>query len=200
MAASDHYFSASPTAKSRPGVVRVQARGLAFELGTDRGVFSPGRLDPGTAFLLADAPAPPPTGTFLDLGCGYGPIACTLGLLSPEATVRAVDVNERSLELCRANAVALGLTNVVVTHADDTAPGPFDLIWSNPPIRIGKPALHDLLLTWLDRLAPDGVAVLVVGRNLGADSLQDWLGSQGHRTERLASKKGYRLLLTHARG
>jgi hypothetical protein len=64
----------------------------------------------------------------------------------------------------------------------------------NPPIRIGKAALHDLLLGWLDRLTPDGRAVLVVGRNLGADSLQRWLGEQGFPTDRLASKRGYRLL------
>ena len=70
--------------------------------------------------------------------------------------------------------------------ADET----YDEIWSNPPIRIGKDALHDLLLTWLPRLAPDGRAVLVVGKNLGADSLQRWLGEQGWPTERLAEREG----------
>jgi 16S rRNA G1207 methylase RsmC len=70
----------------------------------------------------------------------------------------------------------------------------FDEIWSNPPIRIGKEPLHALLLTWLPRLAPGGRAVLVVGKNLGADSLQRWLGEQGYPTTRLASAKGFRVL------
>lgn len=192
---ADHYFSESPTARRRPGHVLVEIEGDAVELATDSATFSPRRLDPGTAFLLDAAPPPPAAGTFLDLGCGYGPIAVSLARRSPAARVVAVDVNERSRELCARNAATLGCDNVEVHVPDDVdAALRFDLIWSNPPIRIGKAALHELLLRWLDRLAPDGRAVLVVGRNLGADSLQRWLTEQGFPTERLASKRGYRLL------
>jgi 16S rRNA (guanine1207-N2)-methyltransferase len=175
--------------------VVVDVHGDRFELATDSATFSPRRLDPGTAFLLDAAPAAPSTGTFLDLGCGYGPIATSLARERPGARVVAIDVNERSRELCARNAASLGCTNVEVLAPEDVDPSlRFDLIWSNPPIRIGKEALHDLLLLWLQRLAPEGRAVLVVGRNLGADSLQRWLGEQGFPTERLASKRGYRLL------
>ena len=31
---------------------------------------------------------------------------------------------------------------------------------SNPPIRVGKPALHALLLQWLPRLTPEGRAAM----------------------------------------
>lgn len=172
----------------------MQVRGLDVDLRSDRGTFSPGRIDPGTRFLLESAPEPPPVGRFLDLGCGYGPIAITVALLAPGAEVLAVDVNERSRALTDDNARSLGLGNVVVSAPDDVAPGDIDLIWANPPIRIGKDALHDLLLEWLGRLAPTGSAVLVVNRHLGADSLQRWLTEHGFPTERLASKKGYRLL------
>jgi len=174
----------------------VEAAGDRFSLRTDAGTFSPRRLDPGTAFLLDAAPAPPAAGTFLDLGCGYGPIAISLARRSPGAGVVAVDVNERSRDLCAANAADLGCGNVEVAAPEEVDPDlRFDLVWSNPPIRIGKAALHDLLGTWLGRLAPGGRAVLVVGRNLGADSLQRWLvDEQGLPTERLASKRGYRLL------
>ena len=189
------YFAASPSSRSRPGRVRVSLRGLQFELETDRGTFSPDRLDPGTRFLLEQAPPPPEHGRFLDLGCGYGPIACVLATLAPAAEVVAVDVNERSRRLCRQNADRLGLGNVVVAAPDDVA-GPFDLVWSNPPIRIGKAALHDVLARWLGQMAPEGEAVLVVNRHLGADSLQRWLTDQGMPTDRLASKKGYRLFRT----
>lgn len=172
----------------------MATRGLSFDLTTDRSTFSPTRLDPGTALLLGAAPDPPDHGRFLDLGCGYGPIACALAQLAPGADVVAIDVNERARDLCAANAAALGLTNVSVCSPDDADDGTFDLIWTNPPIRVGKAALHEVLLRWLGRLAPTGAAVLVVNRHLGADSLQRWLSDEGFPAERLASKKGYRLL------
>ena len=192
---SGQYFEAQPTARSRPGMVVVRAAGDRFSLATDAATFSPRRLDPGTELLLEQAPPPPATGTFVDVGCGYGPIALSLARRSSEATVWAVDVNERARSLCATNAAALGCERVVVSSPEDVPANlVVDLIWSNPPIRIGKPALHDLLATWLDRLAPGGQAVLVVGRNLGADSLQRWLEDRGWPTDRLASKRGYRLL------
>jgi 16S rRNA (guanine1207-N2)-methyltransferase len=188
---SQHYFSARPQAPHRPGLVRVILPDLYLELETDAGVFSPGRLDPGTRLLLDQAPPPPATGDLLDLGCGYGPVACVLAARSPGATVWAVDVNERALELCQRNAEQAGLANVrCVTPG--AHPGRAGAIWSNPPVRIGKEALHELLRGWLTRL--DGQAHLVVARNLGADSLAAWLAAQGWPATRLAARSGYRLL------
>jgi len=192
---TDHYFSARPRAAHRPGQVRVILPDVYLELATDAGVFSPGRLDPGTRLLLEESPAPPASGDLLDLGCGYGPIACALAARAPEASVWAVDVNERALELCARNARAAGLANVrCVTPGDASLPARFPAIWSNPPVRIGKDALHALLGHWLARLTPDGSAYLVVGRNLGADSLHRWLAGQGWPVTRLAARSGYRLL------
>jgi 16S rRNA (guanine1207-N2)-methyltransferase len=189
------YFEERPAVASAAEDVDVVVPGAAFRMRTDRGVFSHGRLDPGTAILLRAAPAPPAAGVGLDLGCGAGPIAVTMALRSPRLTVWAIDVNERARALCAANAAAAGATNVTVVEPDDVPPDTrFDVIWSNPPIRIGKPALHELLLTRLGRLAPDGLAVLVVHKHLGADSLHRWLVSQGYPTERLASTNGYRVL------
>jgi 16S rRNA (guanine1207-N2)-methyltransferase len=193
---SQHYFEARPQAAHRPGLVRVVLPDVYLELATDSGVFSPGRLDPGTRFLLDQAPPPPPTGNLLDLGCGYGPVACVLATRAPAATVWAVDVNERALGLCARNAAAAGLTNVrCVTPDSPELPRAFAGIWSNPPVRIGKEPLHDLLRTWLARLAPGARACLVMGRNLGADSLHAWLAAQGWPVTRLAARSGYRLLL-----
>jgi 16S rRNA (guanine1207-N2)-methyltransferase len=192
---SEHYFSPQPGAPHRPGLVRVVLPDVYLELATDAGVFSPGRLDPGTRLLLDSSPPPPSSGDLLDLGCGYGPIACVLAKRSPGATVWAVDVNERALELCARNAAAAGLSNVrCVLAGDPSVPPRLAGIWSNPPVRIGKPALHDLLSSWLGRLADGGQAWLVAGRNLGADSLHRWLTEQGWTVTRKAARSGYRLL------
>lgn len=168
---------------------------VAFTMLTDRGVFSHGHVDSGTSLLLREAPPPPATGDLLDLGCGAGPIALTLAKRSPDATVWAIDSNERARELTRSNAERNALANVRVSAPDDVPDEVrFAAIWSNPPIRVGKPALHDLLQRWLGRLEVRGEAVLVVQKHLGADSLQRWLTDEGYPSERLASKAGFRLL------
>jgi 16S rRNA (guanine1207-N2)-methyltransferase len=193
---SSHYFDAQPTAAHRPGLVRVVLPDVYLELETDSGVFSPGRLDPGTRLLLEEAPPPPADGDLLDLGCGYGPVACVLASRAPQATVWAVDVNGRARDLTARNARHAGLPNVRTATPDDPAvPGALAAIWSNPPIRVGKAALHDMLRTWLARLRPGGQACLVVGRNLGADSLHSWLEGDGWPAARIAARAGYRLLL-----
>ena len=196
MSEHDHYFTAAPASADERRRVRVRLAGQDLEVEVAPGIFSPGGLDKGTAVLLDEAPAPPPTGTFLDLGCGWGPVALSLALRSPAATVWALDVNERALDLTRRNAAALGLDGVRASTADGIPDDVrFDLLWSNPPIRVGKAVLHDLLRTWLPRLAPGGVAHLVVQRNLGSDSLQKWIQTElAMPCTRLTSSKGFRVL------
>ncbi len=193
---SEHYFAAEPSSQLTRVPVEAQAWGRRLDLVSASGVFSTGRLDTGTAVLFRSTQPPAAGTTYLDLGCGYGPIACALALARPEAAVWAVDVNERAVLLTAENARRVGAAERVraVTPGEVPADVVFDQIWSNPPIRIGKAALHALLLQWLDRLAPDGVANLVVGKNLGADSLQRWLREGGYGCERLASAKGFRVL------
>jgi 16S rRNA G1207 methylase RsmC len=161
-------------------------------------VFAQGRLDTGTGVLLRSCPAPDGVRSVLDLGCGYGVIGLAVAVAVPQARVTGVDVNERAVLLANENAERLGVADRYrASLPDDVDPGAtYDEIWSNPPIRIGKEALHALLLQWLPRLEPGGRAVLVVGKNLGADSLAAWLGRQGFPTAKLASAKGFRVLET----
>lgn len=180
---------------SAPSSVRLVLPDLTLDLSTDRGVFSREGVDPGTKLLLLEAPMPATAGDLLDLGCGYGPVALTMARRSPGATVWAVDVNERARDLCAANAGAAGLTNVRVCPPEEVPSSVrFTTIWSNPPIRIGKPALQTVLSTWLARLDRGGSAVLVVQKHLGSDSLARWLGEQGFGVRRIVSRAGYRLL------
>ena len=195
----EHYFTADPAVPFTRTPVRVTVWGRDLELTSGSGVFAQGRLDVGTAVLFRETE--PPTATrYLDLGCGYGVIGLALAALVPGSVVRAVDVNERALRLANENAAALGLADRFGAVRPEDVPGEerYDEIWSNPPIRIGKAALHELLLTWLPRLHDGGRAVLVVGKNLGADSLQRWLTEQGWPTQRLASAKGFRVLEARA--
>ena len=194
--ASGQYFEAEPAAATAPRTIAVNIGGMQLTFVTDSGVFSPDRLDAGTRLLLLEAP---PLGAgdrrVLDLGCGWGPIACVVGLRFPAAEVLAVDVNERALRLTAGNAEANGAGNVTVAHPDEVSPAHrFDRILCNPPIRVGKTALQGLLANWLDRLATGGRAHLVVHRHLGSDSLARWLAERGHEVTRLVSRSGYRLL------
>ena len=190
------YFATDPAVPSERHLVALKLPGMELDLWADSGVFSGDRVDPGTRALLVEAPSPPEGAVnLLDLGCGYGPIAVTLARRAPAARVWAVDVNRRAVELARDNAYLNGCANVHACAPDDVPEDvQFHAIYSNPPVRIGKQALHVLLEQWLGRLAPEGTAYLVVQRNLGADSLAAWLTGRGRAVTRLASKRGYRVL------
>jgi 16S rRNA (guanine1207-N2)-methyltransferase len=190
-----HYFDTPAPGVRSPGRVRLTVGDRTLELATAAGVFSRAQLDPGTSVLLDVAPPPPAAGHLLDAGCGYGPIALSMAVRSPGATVWAVDVNDRARELCAANAAAAGAANVRVCHPDEVpADVRFARIASNPPIRVGKAALHELLTRWLGRLETGYEAYLVVQKHLGSDSLQRWLNEQGWPTDRIASRRAFRVL------
>ena len=201
---SDHYFSATPASPENLRRVRVTLAGREVEVTTAGGVFSPDHVDSGTGVLLSNTPPPPPGGNLLDLGSGWGPIALSLALESPHATVWAVDVNERALDLVRRNAEALGLSNVNAVLPDDVpADVVFRTIRSNPPIRVGKHELHGLLERWIPRLDERADAWLVVQRNLGSDSLQRWLAAtfeRGYSVQRAATGRGFRVIKVRRHG
>jgi len=200
MAEDEHYFTADPKAPFKRVPVRTNIWGHWLELTSGSGVFAQGRLDIGTGVLLQDSAPPQDAKTVLDLGCGYGVIGLAVAIAVPECVVTAVDVNERAVLLANENAAELGVADRFTAGTPDQIDpaATYDEIWSNPPIRIGKPALHELLLRWLPRLLPGGQAHLVVQRHLGADSLHRWLQETlpaGWTVERAGSAKGYRVLV-----
>jgi len=181
--------------------IRVVLDGKDYTLETAPGTFSPEHLDTGTRILL-DA-VPDPVGTVLDIGCGWGPIAVTAALRSPDSVVWGIDVNQRALELTRRNAVRVGVSNVQIGLPTEVpADLRFDTIWSNPPIRVGKAELHAILETWIPRLNPGGEAWLVVAKSLGAESLQKWLGERwpGAQVSTAKIAKGFRVIAFEAAG
>ena len=195
---SEHYFSETPGSDYKPKEISVVINGHEVLVTTAGGVFSPDHIDQGTNVLLTHLDQAPAGGDILDIGCGWGPIALSLASASPKATIWAVDVNQRSLELTAANAKRLGLSNIkFVTPEEVPADLEFSGIWSNPPIRVGKDVLHEILLTWLPRLQEHAEAYLVVQKNLGADSLHRWLESElpeNFSTVRVDTAKSFRVL------
>jgi 16S rRNA G1207 methylase RsmC len=194
----DHYFSQEPSSPLKPKSIQIPVAGVLEQVTTASGTFSPQQLDFGTEVLIEQMALAPEDGNLLDLGCGWGPIALNLAKMRPSSKVWAVDVNTRSLELTEANARSLSLTNITAALPEQVpAEMSFSGIWSNPPIRIGKKQLHELLLMWLPRLDPGGEAYLVVQKNLGSDSLQNWLTqelSTGFEVSRYTSIKTYRVI------
>lgn len=179
----DHYFSQEPGSALKPKAIIIPVAGEMVTVTSASGTFSPAQLDFGTEVLIEQMDLAPESGDILDLGCGWGPIALNLAKLRPGTKVWAVDVNTRSVELTAKNARDLGLSNISAVVPDEVPENLlFSGIWSNPPIRIGKKELHELLLKWLPRLQVGAEAYLVVQKNLGSDSLQKWL------TEELAGK------------
>lgn len=198
---SGHYFSESPDSELRPREITAVLGGAERTVRTAGGVFSPEQLDRGTAILLRALAAMPPSGRLLDIGCGWGPIALDAALSAADAgndaEVWGIDVNERARDLAAENARHLGLDSVRIA-APEAVPAElrFDEIRSNPPIRVGKAALHEILSAWLPRLAPGGTAYLVVAKHLGADSLQRWIGETfpDLAVDRFARDKGFHVL------
>lgn len=194
----EQYFTAQPSSSDKRRIITVRLAGHDVDVETGSGVFSPEHVDQGTQVLMNECAELPASGTFLDVGCGWGPLALAMALACPEATVWAVDINERSRNLTAANAARLGLGNVVVAAPDDVpAELRFDVIWSNPPIRVGKVALHEILTTWLTRLTAEGEASVVVAKHLGAPSLLVWLREQfGDQrvVERIAQSRGFHVI------
>lgn len=197
----EQYFSANPNSLDLRRTLHVVLRGHEVSVQVSNGVFSSSKLDLGTAVLLKHAPQPPENGRFFDIGCGWGAISLALGFESPNAQIYAVDVNERALDLTGINAKNAGLNNIHTYLVEDAlkedALKDINLIWSNPPIRVGKDVLHNILITWLPRLKVGGAAYLVVQKNLGSDSLITWLSKtlgEDFSVEKYASSKGYRII------
>lgn len=194
----EHYFSESPSSALSLSAREIELRGHTVSVHTASGTFSPSGIDRGTEVLLKYAPAAPTQGTFLDIGCGWGPISLALALESPKATIYGVDVNERARQTAQANADSLGLGNVTICDPESVpAELEFDLIWTNPPIRVGKKALHDIVAKWLNRLTSEGEAFVVIAKKLGGDSLQGWInegGAGSFNAVRVETAKGFRVL------
>lgn len=164
-----HYFT-NDKVKSEEKIITVQVNDTKMNLLVDNGVFSKKGLDFGTRSLLETLEVNEIKGDVLDLGCGYGPIGIFLAL-NTKAKIDMADINIRAITLAKKNA-QLNKVNVDVFESDSFSKiiKKYDYIITNPPIRVGKEKLYEMLYESLKHLKENGKLIFVINKDQGAKS------------------------------
>ncbi len=184
-----HYFT-NDYIKSDEKVIKAKIGNDVYSFYVDNGVFSKRALDFGTRTLLENLDIERIEGDVLDFGCGYGPIGIYIAK-NTNAYVDMVDVNERSLSLAGRNAIENQVTvNVFKSNVYSGVLKTYDFIVTNPPIRVGKKILYEILMGAYDYLKPEGELWLVVNKDQGAKSLVRDLTLK-YETEVVEKNKGF---------
>lgn len=186
-----HYFTNEENLKSEIEKVIAEINGIPFYFYTDNGVFSKGELDFGTELLLKNFKYDNPSNkTLLDIGCGCGPIgiyAAHLGF-----TVDMSDVNKRAIHLSKMSLKEQGLNaNVFESDAYKNITNKYDYIVSNPPIRVGKEKLYEIVMDAKEHLKDGGSLWIVVRKQQGAESMLRDMKNVYKTVEVIAKKKGF---------
>ena len=192
------YFDNDPSLSHQIIIQRFRLLEEEFTLESDRGVFSKEGLDDGTRLLLETIAKAHLGRKILDLGCGIGSLGLLLAHFDPDRTLTLADVNLRALELCKRNAERLGVVERCEIFESDVYSNinqTYDTIVTNPPIRAGKKVTYAMYAGALSHLNEDGRLILVIRKKQGADSCQAYLESLFSSVEKVASKKGYRVLI-----
>ena len=192
---AEHYYTAEPSSPHHERTFSLEIGGQAFTFTTDAGVFSKDGLDAGTALLLAALPDAF-SGRALDLGCGWGAVGTVMAARWPQAQISLCDVNARAVHLAQENIRRNGLcAQVYCGDGPGAAPGLFDLIAVNPPIRAGKAAVYALFAQSEQRLVAGGRLYVVMRRKQGADSAEKELRSRFEGVQIVERGGGYRVFL-----
>lgn len=186
-----HYFTNEENLKSEIEKVIAEINGIPFYFYTDNGVFSKGELDFGTELLLKNFKYDDPNNkTLLDIGCGCGPIGIYASHLG--FTVDMSDVNKRAIHLSKMSLKEQGLNaNVFESDAYKNITNKYDYIVSNPPIRVGKEKLYEIVMNAKEHLKDGGSLWIVVRKQQGAESMLRDMKNAYKIVEVIAKKKGF---------
>lgn len=166
-----HYFENDVNLKSEIKAFHVNINGFDFGFKTDNGVFSKGELDFGTFLLIKNVLSLNICGKCLDLGCGYGPIGIIIKKLK-NIEMTLCDINKRAVHLSKINAKENGVdVRILESDGYKNIDELFNYIISNPPIRIGKKNLYQLINDSMNHLSENGEMFIVVRKEQGALSL-----------------------------
>ena len=184
-----HYFENNEILKSDIKENRVKIKNQDFIFYTDNGVFSKKGLDFGTRTLLENL-SEDISGEVLDFGCGYGPIGIYIAKTT-SSSVDMVDINKRSISLAIKNSIKNNVnTNVFESNIYENINKKYDYIISNPPIRVGKKILYEILFNAYDYLKENGQLWIVINKDQGAKSTLNDLSSK-YKTKVVAKNKGF---------
>lgn len=191
---SDHYYSRTQKVESEPKYWDYTLRNKNFRFKTDNGVFSKRDVDFGSRLLIEVFEIPNVDGPVLDVGCGYGPIGLSIAKTYPERYVHMIDVNERAVELSKANAEQNQINNVEIYESDrlvNVTKRDFAAILTNPPIRAGKHIVHDIFEQSHEHLVSQGELWIVIQKKQGAPSAIEKLKNLFNTVETIDKSKGY---------
>lgn len=186
-----YYFTNDESLKSEVKKINVKINNLPFSFYTDNGVFSKKGLDFGTRTLLESLTNI--KGNVLDIGCGYGPIGIYVAKTF-KTSVDMVDINKRSLDLSLKNAKLNNVTvNIFESNLYENINKKYDFIITNPPIRVGKKILYQLLFEAKKYLNKDGELWLVINKDQGAKSVLKDLSLE-YKTSIVTKNKGFYII------
>ena len=187
------YFENDTSLRSQEVEKRVIIKDIEYKFLTDNGVFSKSGLDFGTRSLLESLSLKNNKGDVLDFGCGYGPIGIFLAKTT-DLNVDMIDINKRSVLLARKNA---SLNNVIVNVFESdiysNISKKYEYIISNPPIRVGKKILYEILFGAKEHLNKNGELWIVINKAQGAKSLLKDLERE-YTVELVNKNKGFYII------
>ena len=165
-----YYFDRNTNVESNEVTTRAEINGILYTFKTDNNVFSKKGLDFGTRTLLENIDIENISGDILDFGCGYGPIGIVIKS-NATANVDMIDINNRALNLARENA-SINNVNVNIFESDiySNVTKKYDYIITNPPIRVGKKILYEILINAKEHLKQNGHLIFVINKAQGAKS------------------------------
>lgn len=191
----EHYYTAQPASLSQPEIYEDTLRGLPLKFWTDRGVFSRGHTDTGSAELI-EAMDVSGAQRILDLGCGYGVIGIVAAKLAPQAHVVMTDPNERAVKLAEQNLSTNQVDNAEVRVGEGFTPVAderFDVILTNPPIRAGNAVVFALIADAAAHMEPGGRLYLVARTKQGAKTLAKEMARHFAEVEQVGQGSGFRV-------
>lgn len=185
-----HYFT-NEYVKSKEVKTKCIIKNKEVELITDNGVFSKRGLDFGTRSLLETIEDL--NGEILDFGCGYGPIAIYIKKTF-DCTVDAIDINLRALNLAKQNAKLNNADiNIFESNLYENVTKKYDYIVTNPPIRVGKKILLEILLKAKEHLKTNGQLIFVIHKDQGAKTIAKILETE-YQIEIKNKNKGFYII------
>ncbi|MDD3712132.1 MAG: class I SAM-dependent methyltransferase [Candidatus Izemoplasmatales bacterium] len=190
-----HYYSKeNDSLKTNEKLIYVNIREKVYSFTTDHGVFSKAGLDFGSRLLIENVLSID-SESFLDLGCGYGPLGIIYKSNNQNARVTMTDVNDRAIKLTQKNA-SLNKVEVETFYSDgfSAITDTFDLIITNPPIRAGKEVVYRIFTDAAKFLRDEGNFIFVINQKQGAPSAIKKCESLYREVEVIAKKSGYYII------